>query len=102
LTQLGGVVIFSPVFILPGLAVAALGWTIGRMFMWAQMPVKREMSNAKAPVMSVVGAVNSAGLGEHHTEHFTRLPKIGAQCLSVHMVLRKGSGASFTSIWIVS
>lgn len=53
--RLAGVVLFSPIFILPGLAIAALGVWLGQVYMRAQLSVKREVSTAKAPVLGVVG-----------------------------------------------
>ncbi|KAI5122640.1 hypothetical protein M0805_008724 [Coniferiporia weirii] len=40
---------------IPGLIVAGLGGLIGRIYLKCQICVRREMSNAKAPVMSQVG-----------------------------------------------
>ena len=51
LIKLGAVVILTPVFFLPGLLVALIGGICGQIYMKAQLPVKREMSNAKAPVL---------------------------------------------------
>ena len=41
--KLGGSVVFTPVFLLPGVLIATLGVYIGNIYMRAQMPVKREM-----------------------------------------------------------
>ena len=41
--KLGGSVVFTPVFLLPGILIAILGVYIGNIYMRAQMPVKREM-----------------------------------------------------------
>lgn len=41
--QLGGSVIFAPIFIFPGIGVAALGLYIASVFLKAQLSVKREM-----------------------------------------------------------
>ncbi|TFK78157.1 P-loop containing nucleoside triphosphate hydrolase protein, partial [Polyporus arcularius HHB13444] len=51
LLKMFGVVVFSPVFIFPALLVAAGGAICGNIYMKAQLCVKREMSNAKAPVL---------------------------------------------------
>lgn len=61
LTKFLAVIVYSPVFIVPGLVVGLLGYWIGRVYMYAQLPVKREMSNAKSPVYSHFGAA-MAGL----------------------------------------
>jgi hypothetical protein len=41
----------NPVFLGPGIIVAALGGWVGRIYMAAQLSVKREMSNARSPVV---------------------------------------------------
>ncbi|KAH8978589.1 hypothetical protein EDB92DRAFT_2056103 [Lactarius akahatsu] len=55
------VVYFTPVFSVPGIAIAVLGALLGRVYMKAQIAIKREMSNAKAPVLGHFGA-SVAGL----------------------------------------
>ncbi|KAI0711030.1 hypothetical protein C8T65DRAFT_739602 [Cerioporus squamosus] len=50
------VVSFSPVFAFPGFIVAAVGGWCGQIYMKAQLSVKREMSNARAPVLGHFGA----------------------------------------------
>ncbi|KAH7101229.1 P-loop containing nucleoside triphosphate hydrolase protein [Auriculariales sp. MPI-PUGE-AT-0066] len=53
------VVIFSPIFAIPGAVIFGTGWKLGRIYMKAQMPVKRETSNARAPVLANFGtAIN--------------------------------------------
>ncbi|TFK78167.1 P-loop containing nucleoside triphosphate hydrolase protein, partial [Polyporus arcularius HHB13444] len=59
LLKMFGVVVFSPVFIFPALLVAAGGAICGNIYMKAQLCVKREMSNAKAPVLGHFGAAIS-------------------------------------------
>ncbi|KAG1908484.1 uncharacterized protein F5891DRAFT_993333 [Suillus fuscotomentosus] len=54
--KLGAVVVMTPVFLLPGLFIGLLGGWVGRIYMKAQLSVKREMSNAKAPVLGHFGA----------------------------------------------
>lgn len=51
LVKFGAVVLFSPVFFLPGVLVAVVGGWCGQVYMAAQLSVKRNMSNAKAPVL---------------------------------------------------
>ncbi|KAH9940070.1 uncharacterized protein BXZ73DRAFT_99070 [Epithele typhae] len=53
------VVYFSPIFLLPGLVVTLLGGWCGQIYMKAQLSVKREMSNHKAPVLGHFGAAIS-------------------------------------------
>ncbi|KAH9019330.1 hypothetical protein EDB83DRAFT_2508434 [Lactarius deliciosus] len=50
------VVYFTPVFSVPGIALAVFGAWLGRVYMKAQIAIKREMSNAKAPVLGHFGA----------------------------------------------
>ncbi|KAI0357911.1 P-loop containing nucleoside triphosphate hydrolase protein [Trametes cingulata] len=56
LLKMLAVVLFSPIFILPAAMVAIAGGLCGHIFMKAQLSVKREMSNYKAPVLSHFGA----------------------------------------------
>ncbi|KAG1769620.1 hypothetical protein EDD22DRAFT_868510 [Suillus occidentalis] len=56
IVKLGAVVTMTPVFLVPGLFIGLLGGWIGRIYMKAQLSVKREMSNAKAPVLGHFGA----------------------------------------------
>ena len=50
------VVTFSPLFTIPGVCVSLLGGWCGQIYMKAQLSVKREMSNARAPVLGHFGA----------------------------------------------
>lgn len=50
-TRIGGVAIMTPIFAIPGLVIGVISGWVGRIYMAAQMSVKREMSNAKAPVV---------------------------------------------------
>lgn len=54
--RFAAVVLMSPIFVVPGLVVGILGSWCGQIYIKAQLSVKREMSNAKAPVMSHFGA----------------------------------------------
>lgn len=56
LMKLGVVVLISPVFLFPGAFIGALGAWVGELYMKAQLAVKRERSNAKAPVLGHLGA----------------------------------------------
>ncbi|KAJ6598427.1 P-loop containing nucleoside triphosphate hydrolase protein [Mycena vulgaris] len=56
LVKFGAVVLFTPVFFAPGLALFALGGWYGRVYMASQLSVKRDMSNARAPVLGHFGA----------------------------------------------
>ncbi|KAF9078326.1 hypothetical protein BDP27DRAFT_1412327 [Rhodocollybia butyracea] len=55
------VIIFTPTFLLPATFVGVFGAWCGNVYIKAQLPVKREMSNAKAPVLGHFGAA-MAGL----------------------------------------
>lgn len=49
--KLSAVVFMTPIFLIPGVIVGILGGWVGQIYMAAQLSVKREMSNAKAPVV---------------------------------------------------
>ncbi|KAH9984900.1 hypothetical protein BJV77DRAFT_1035217 [Russula vinacea] len=50
------VVYLTPVFIFPCMIIAVVGARLGQVYMKAQIAIKREMSNAKAPVLGHFGA----------------------------------------------
>lgn len=56
IAELGVVLAISPVFLLPSVIIAALGAWVGQLYMKAQLSIKRERSNAKAPVLGHFGA----------------------------------------------
>ncbi|KAJ7678094.1 hypothetical protein DFH06DRAFT_975898 [Mycena polygramma] len=56
LIKFGAVVLFTPVFLLPAIVLFGLGGWCGRVYMAAQLSVKRDMSNARAPVLGHFGA----------------------------------------------
>ncbi|KAH7908629.1 P-loop containing nucleoside triphosphate hydrolase protein [Hygrophoropsis aurantiaca] len=56
LIRLGVIVFMTPAFLLPGIIVGVVGGFVGRTYIKAQLSVKREMSNAKAPVLGHFGA----------------------------------------------
>ncbi|KAF9243741.1 P-loop containing nucleoside triphosphate hydrolase protein [Melanogaster broomeanus] len=49
--RLLAVVALTPSFLFPGILVGVVGGWVGRIYMKAQLSIKREMSNAKAPVL---------------------------------------------------
>ncbi|KAF8710653.1 P-loop containing nucleoside triphosphate hydrolase protein, partial [Rhizoctonia solani] len=55
LSRFIGIVTFAPIFALPGATVFVIGLMLGRVYIAAQMPVKREMSNARSPLFSHFG-----------------------------------------------
>ncbi|KIY70079.1 P-loop containing nucleoside triphosphate hydrolase protein [Cylindrobasidium torrendii FP15055 ss-10] len=56
LFKLFAIVSSTPLFILPSLAVFIAGAAVGQVYIKAQLSVKREVSNAKAPVLGHFGA----------------------------------------------
>jgi ABC-type multidrug transport system fused ATPase/permease subunit len=52
LWRLLGVVFNAPIFIVPGSIVAGLGAIFSQLYLKAQLSVKRERSNAKAPILA--------------------------------------------------
>ena len=63
LLRLFAVVVMTPIFVIPGIIVGAIGSWCGQIYIKAQLSVKREMSNAKAPVLGHFGAAIS-GISE--------------------------------------
>lgn len=63
ITKFIGIIVLSPIFAIPGGILGLLGAWLGNVYMKAQLSVKREMSNAKAPVLGHVGTAIS-GLGK--------------------------------------
>lgn len=61
IAKIGAIMIFSPIYVFPAILMGALGSLIGKMYIKATMSVKREMSNAKAPVLGAFGGA-MAGL----------------------------------------
>lgn len=61
--RLAAIVYLSPLFVFPGIIIGAVGGWCGQVYMKAQLSVKREMSNAKSPVLSHFGAA-MVGLGK--------------------------------------
>ncbi|VDB87410.1 unnamed protein product [Peniophora sp. CBMAI 1063] len=59
LIKLASVVLFTPPFLAPGLVTVLLGGWLGRVYVGAQMSIKREMSSSKAPVIGHFGAAVS-------------------------------------------
>ena len=61
--RLGAIIFMSPIFAIPGVIVGLLGGACGQIYMKAQLYVKREMSNARSPVLSHFGATVT-GIGK--------------------------------------
>ncbi|KAF7362328.1 Multidrug resistance-associated ABC transporter [Mycena venus] len=51
------VIYFSPTFLVPALLITLIGGFFGQLFMKAQLPVKREMSSARSPILGHFSAV---------------------------------------------
>ncbi|PBK89813.1 ATP-binding cassette transporter [Armillaria gallica] len=57
--KFSAVLVFTPMFLFPGILTAILGAWCSQIYTKAQLSVKREMSNAKAPVLAHFGAAIS-------------------------------------------
>ena len=75
LIKLIAVVIVTPVFLVPGLLVFAIGRWFGNVYMAAQLSVKREMSNKRAPVLGHFGAA-IAGISAYCSKELSRLARV--------------------------
>ena len=51
LVKLVAIIIYTPLALIAGVGVTWLGISWAELYLKAQLPVKREMSNAKAPVL---------------------------------------------------
>ncbi|KAF7348331.1 Multidrug resistance-associated ABC transporter protein [Mycena sanguinolenta] len=56
MVKFGAVVIYTPIFLFLGVLVGALGAWVGQVYIAGQLPVKRLMSNTRAPVLAHFGA----------------------------------------------
>ena len=77
ITRLGGVVIMSPLMLIPGSTVFILGALCGYLYVNAQLSAKREMSLAQGPVLGNFAAA-IAGLGSLNPflQHVTLIASI--------------------------
>lgn len=66
LIKFAAVVVISPIFMIPGVLISVLGAWCGQIYIKSQLSVKREMSNARAPVLGHFGAA-VAGLSKRIT-----------------------------------
>ncbi|KAI0693031.1 hypothetical protein BC835DRAFT_1520746 [Cytidiella melzeri] len=57
--KLGAVILYTPAFILPAIIIATAGAWLGTIYLKAQLSVKREMSNARAPVLGIIASAIS-------------------------------------------
>jgi hypothetical protein len=82
LTKLVVIIIFTPIFVFPGMFIAIFGFFLGNLYLQAQLSVKREMryaiavlplayyshmlfSNARSPLLAHFSAA-IAGIGKVH------------------------------------
>lgn len=63
IVKLFAVVYYTPRFFFPAVVIAIIGGWLGNVYIKAQLSVKREMSNAKAPVLGILGGA-IAGLSK--------------------------------------
>ena len=92
--KLAAVVLFTPIFIIPGVFMAILGGYCGQIYIKAQLSVKRELSVARTPVLGHFGAA-MAGLGTVvHRWKAAGANSVLPQCLSEHMALKQHSRTS--------
>ncbi|KAJ1309694.1 hypothetical protein OPQ81_006459 [Rhizoctonia solani] len=98
LSRFIAVIVFSPIFTIPGAAVFVIGLWIGQVYINAQLSVKREMSNARSPLFSHFGAA---------LQGITSIRAYGAQELFKHEALKRvdkytRSGRTFYNLnrWI--
>ncbi|KAJ7367252.1 P-loop containing nucleoside triphosphate hydrolase protein [Mycena albidolilacea] len=79
MVKFAAVVIYTPIFFFPGALVGALGAWVGQIYIAGQLPVKRLMSNTRAPVLAHFGAA-IAGLVSIRA--FGAQTKFGTESLS--------------------
>ncbi|KAH9475153.1 ATP-binding cassette transporter abc4 [Psilocybe cubensis] len=110
-TKLGAVVIFTPIFLFPGLGVGAIGFYLGNMYLRAQLSVKRETSNARSPMLShfsaaIHGIVSIRAYGAqelfkqesmNRINHYTRVARMSYNLNRWIGVRMDFLGALFTS-----
>ncbi|GJF00392.1 ATP-binding cassette transporter [Phanerochaete sordida] len=54
--RLLALVVYAPVFLVPSIVVISLGLWLGNIYIKAQLSIKRDMSNCKAPVLATFGS----------------------------------------------
>jgi hypothetical protein len=86
LVKIAGVFIVAPAFLAPFVALATLGGYIGNTYTTAELPVRREQSNAKAPVLGHF----SAAIGGLSNIFIVRRPiHADEPCHSIHSGVRR-------------
>ncbi|CAA7262907.1 unnamed protein product [Cyclocybe aegerita] len=81
LTKLGVIVLFTPIFLFPGVFIALAGLYLGNLYLKAQLSVKREMSNARSPLLAhfsaaIHGLVSIRAYGAQKTFKVESLKRI--------------------------
>ena len=95
------VCIVLPSFVVPACLVALVGGMISNVYMRAQLCVKREMSNARAPLLGHFSSAIS-GLGEYlflRNEETSHLAIFCAQYRFAHMAPKRPSRRHHTPGW---
>ncbi|KAF9243735.1 hypothetical protein BU15DRAFT_71860 [Melanogaster broomeanus] len=90
LFRLLAVVALTPSFLFPGVLVGVVGGWVGRIYMKAQLSIKREMSNAKAPVLghfsaAIAGLTSIRAYGAQKTLQEESLNRIDRYSKSARM-----------------
>ncbi|KAH9851387.1 multidrug resistance-associated ABC transporter [Lenzites betulinus] len=86
----------APIFIIPAVVIGAAGGVLGKIFTKAQMCVKREMSNTRAPVLghfhsAISGLVSIRAYGaqeQFKTESYLRVDRYSRTALIYHGLTR--------------
>ena len=103
LIKFASVIVISPSVLLPGLIISVLGAWCGQLYIKAQLSVKREMSNARAPVLGHFGAA-VAGLSKLFSRFGARDTSylLSIKHQFVHTALKNRSGSNHISVLINS
>jgi hypothetical protein len=88
------VVYLTPVFIFPCIIIAVAGARLGQVYMKAQIAIKREMSNAKAPVLGHFGAA-VAGLSSFYFDAMFWVVDTGSDTLTLASIRAYGAQLAF-------
>ncbi|KAF8799457.1 multidrug resistance-associated ABC transporter [Phlegmacium glaucopus] len=111
LTKLVVIVIITPIFAFPGMVVAISGVCLGNIYLRAQLSVKREMSNARSPLLAhfnaaVAGIVSIRAYGAQvpfkteslaRVNHYIRVARVSYNLVRWITVRIDMLGAIFTA-----
>ncbi|KAJ6610803.1 hypothetical protein B0H10DRAFT_2059064 [Mycena sp. CBHHK59/15] len=75
LVKFGAIIIYAPIFFIPGILAGAAGAWIGQIYIAGQLPVKRLKSNTRAPVLAHFGAAIAGLESKFSTESLTRIDR---------------------------